>query len=100
MIERQEKPENVWCHAPKKWCRQNISEKEGSVGLINVEQYVIGEGNSLGYYVANSVELLIRGVCASGTIQTGNHGGGRIQMMEGRRAQTKVNKEGKVWAII
>ena len=28
-----------------------------------------GEDNSLGFSVANSEELLIRGVCASGTIQ-------------------------------
>ena len=44
--------------------------KEGGRGLISVEQCVKGEESSLGFYVANSEELLIRGECASGTIQT------------------------------
>ena len=44
--------------------------KGGGRGLISVEQCVKGEEKSLGFYVANSEELLIRGVCASGTIQT------------------------------
>ena len=47
-----------------------IQRKEGGPGLINVEQCVKGEENSPGFYVANSEELLIRGVCASGAIQT------------------------------
>ena len=47
-----------------------MKRKEGGRGLISVEQCVKGEENSLGFYVANSEELLIRGVCASGTIQT------------------------------
>ncbi|XP_047488218.1 uncharacterized protein LOC125038695 [Penaeus chinensis] len=50
--------------------RLYIKRKEGGRGLISVEQCVKGEENSLGFYVANSEELLIRGVCASGTIQT------------------------------
>ena len=47
-----------------------MKRKEGGHGLISVEQCVKREENSLGSYVANSEELLIRGVCASGTIQT------------------------------
>ena len=35
-----------------------------------MEQCVRGEENSLGFYAANSEEMLIRGVCASGTIRT------------------------------
>ena len=35
-----------------------------------MEQCVRGEENSLGFYVANSEEMLIRGVCASRTIRT------------------------------
>ena len=47
-----------------------MKRKEGGRGLISVEHCVKGEENSLGFYVANSEELLIRGVCASETIQT------------------------------
>ena len=47
-----------------------MKRKEGGRGLVSVEQCVKGEENSLGFYVANSEEVLIRGVCASGTIQT------------------------------
>ena len=50
--------------------RLYMKRKEGGRGLISVEQCVKGEENSLGFYVANSEGLLIRGVCASGTIQT------------------------------
>ena len=50
--------------------RLYMRRKEGGCGLISVEQCVKGEENSLGFYVANSEDLLIRGVCASGTIQT------------------------------
>ena len=47
-----------------------MKRKEGGRGLISVEHCVGGEENSLGFYVANSEELLIRGVCASETMQT------------------------------
>ena len=47
--------------------RLYMKRKEGGRGLISVEQCVKGEENSLGFYVANSEELLITGVCASGT---------------------------------
>ena len=50
--------------------RLYMKRKEGGRGLISVEHCVKGEENSLGFYVANSEELLIRGVCASETIQT------------------------------
>ena len=50
--------------------RLYVKRKEGGRGLISVEQCVRGEENSLGFYVANSEEMLIRGVCASGTIRT------------------------------
>ena len=46
-----------------------IKRKEGSRGLIGVERCVREEENSLGYYVANSGENLIRGVAAAGTIR-------------------------------
>ena len=35
-----------------------------------MEQCVKGEENSLGFYVANADEMLIRGVCAAKTIET------------------------------
>ncbi len=50
--------------------RLYVKRKEGGRGLISVEQCVRGEENSLGFYVPNSEEMLIRGVCASGTIRT------------------------------
>ena len=38
--------------------------------MISVEQCFRGEENSLGFYVANSKENLIRGVSAAGTVNT------------------------------
>ena len=50
--------------------RLYMKRKRGGRALISVEHCVKGEENRLGFYLANSEELLIRGVCASGTIQT------------------------------
>jgi hypothetical protein len=50
--------------------RLYVKRKEGGRGLISVEQCVRGEENSLGFYLANSEEILIRGACASDTIRT------------------------------
>ena len=50
--------------------RLYIKRKEGGRGLISVERYVSDEENSLGFYVANSEDNLIKGVAAAGTINT------------------------------
>ena len=50
--------------------RLYVKRKEGGRGLISVEQCIREEENSLGFYVANSEENLIRGVSAAETINT------------------------------
>ena len=50
--------------------RLYIKRKEGGGGLMSVECYVREEENSLGFYVANSEENLIKGVYAAETINT------------------------------
>ena len=50
--------------------RLYMKRKEGGRGLIGVERCVREEENSLGFYVANSGEKLIRGVATAGTIRT------------------------------
>ena len=47
--------------------RLYIKRIEGGRGLISVERCVSDEENSLGFYVANSDDNLIRGVAAAGT---------------------------------
>ena len=47
-----------------------MKRKEGGRGLIGIERCVKEEENSLGFYVANSGENLIRGVATAGTIRT------------------------------
>ena len=49
--------------------RLYVKRKEGGRGLIGVEQCVRSEENGLGFYVVNSDELLIRGVCISDVIK-------------------------------
>ena len=50
--------------------RLYITIKEGGRRLCSIEYAVRGEENSLGYYVANSEETLMRGVWVAGTIKT------------------------------
>ena len=50
--------------------RLYVKRKEGGRGLISVERCIREEENSLGFYVANSEENLIRGVLAAETINT------------------------------
>ena len=58
--------------------RLYMKRKEGGRGLIGVERCVREEENSLGFYVANSGENLIRGVGTAGqlgqkgSLQVGN----------------------------
>ena len=48
--------------------RLYVIKKEGDRGLISVERCIREDENSLGFYVANSEENLIRGVSAAETI--------------------------------
>ena len=50
--------------------RLYVKRKEESRDLISVERCIREEENSLGFYVANSEENLIRGVSAAETINT------------------------------
>ena len=50
--------------------RLYVKRKEGGRGLISVERCIREEENSLGFYVANSEENLIRGVLTAETINT------------------------------
>ena len=50
--------------------RLYITIKEEGRGLCSIEYAARGEENSLGYYVANSEETLMRGVRVAGTIKT------------------------------
>ena len=49
-----------------------VKRKEGGRGVMSVERCVREERNSLGFYVANSEEILIRGVAAADTVSTEN----------------------------
>ena len=51
-------------HAKSDVDRLYVERKKGSRGLISVERCIRQEENSLGFYVANSEENLIRGVSA------------------------------------
>ena len=48
--------------------RLYVKRKEGGRGLISVERWIREEENSLGFYVANSEENLIRGVSTAEAI--------------------------------
>ena len=50
--------------------RQYVKRKEGGRGLISVGQRIREKENSLGFYVANAEEKLIRGVSAAETINS------------------------------
>ena len=50
--------------------RLHVKRKEGGRGLIIVERCIREEENSLGFYVANSEENLIRGISTAETINT------------------------------
>ena len=50
--------------------RLYVKRKEGGSGLISVERCIREEENSLGFYVANSEENLIRGVLTAEKINT------------------------------
>ena len=50
--------------------RMYVKRKEGGRGLMSVEQCIREEQYSLGFYVANSQENLIRGVLVAETINT------------------------------
>ena len=50
--------------------RLNVKRKQGGKGLISVERGIREEENSLGFYVANSEENIIRGVSTAETINT------------------------------
>ena len=50
--------------------RLYVKRKEGGRGLISVERCIREEENSLGFYVANSEENLIRWVLTAETINT------------------------------
>ena len=47
-----------------------VQRKVGNRGLISVERCIRAEENSLGFYVTNSEENLIRGLSAAETINT------------------------------
>ena len=66
-----------------------VNRKEGGRGLISVEQCIREEENSLGFYVANSKEKLIRGVSAAETINTRE----AITSVEFKKQKTKELKE-------
>ena len=50
--------------------RLYVKRTEGGRGFISVERYIREEENSFVFYVANSEEILIRGVSAAETINT------------------------------
>ena len=50
--------------------RLYMKRKEGGRGLIGEERCAKEEENSLGFYIANSGENLIRGVATAGSIRT------------------------------
>ena len=69
--------------------RLYVKRKEGGRGLISVERCIREEENSLGFYVANSEENLIRGVSAAETINTRE----TITSVEFKKQKAKELKE-------
>ena len=69
--------------------RLYVKRKEGGRGLISVERCIREEENSLGFYVANSEENLIRGLSAAETISTRE----TIMSVEFKKEKAKKLKE-------
>ena len=69
--------------------RLYVKRKEGGRDLISVERCIREEENSLGFYVANSEENLIRGVSAAETINTRE----TITSVEFKKQKAKELKE-------
>ena len=69
--------------------RLHVKRKEGGRGLISVKQCIREEENSLGFYVANSEENLIRVVSAAETINTRE----TITSVEFKKQKAKELKE-------
>ena len=69
--------------------RLYVKREEGGRGLITVERCIREEENSLGFYVANSEENLIRGVSATETINTRE----TITSVEFKKQKAKELKE-------
>ena len=69
--------------------RLYITIKEGGRRLCSIEYAVKGEENSLGYYVVNSEESLMRGVWVAGTIKTE----GTINSNELKRQRAEERKK-------
>ena len=63
-----------------------VKRKEGGRGLISVRRYIREEENSLGFYVANSEENLIRRVFIINTRET-------ITSVEFKKQKAKELKE-------
>ena len=72
--------------------RLYIKRKEGGRCLISVEHCVREEGNSLGSYVANSEENLIREVATAETINAADIG--MIGELKKNRKHKNLNKTG------
>ena len=69
--------------------RLYVKRKEGGRGSISVEQCIREEENSLGFYVANSEENLIRGVSAAETVNTRK----TVTSVEFKKQEAKELKE-------
>ena len=69
--------------------RLYMKRKEGGRGFISVERCIREEENSLGFYVTNSEENLIRGVSAAETINTRE----TITSVEFKKRKAKELKE-------
>ena len=69
--------------------RLYLKRHDGGRGLISIEHCVRAEENSLGFYVLNSTEMLIKGVCASETIETE----GIMNKMDFKRQRTQELKQ-------
>ena len=76
-------------HPKREVDRLYVKRKEGSTGLVSVEQCIREEENSLGFYFANSEENLIRGVSAAETINTRE----TISTVEFKKQKAKELKE-------
>ena len=69
--------------------RLYVKRKKGGRGFTSVERCIREEENSLGFYVANSEENLIRGVLAAETINTRE----TITKVESKKQKAKYLKE-------
>ena len=69
--------------------RYYVKRNEGGRGLISVERCIREEEKSLGFYVANWEENLIRGVSAAETINTRE----TITSVEFKKRKAKELKE-------